>query len=117
MLFFSVFEVVGFAANISRAEICPFFDLELDALTLLKKTVDINLKKLKWAREWEWLKFNYIQLLLTESAFMSTKILFLWIVREIPKGGENQWLQAVVILQGKYQSVSLKGIVLYLSQY
>ena len=36
MLFFSVFEVVGFAANISRAEICPFFDLELDALTLLK---------------------------------------------------------------------------------
>ena len=53
MLLFSFFEVVGFAANISRAEICPFFDLELDALTLLKKTVDINLKKLKWAREWE----------------------------------------------------------------
>ena len=53
MLLFSFFEVAGFAANISRAEICPFFDLELDALTLLKKTVDINLKKLKWAREWE----------------------------------------------------------------
>ena len=36
MLLFSVFEVVGFAANISRAEICPFLDLELDALALLK---------------------------------------------------------------------------------
>ena len=44
MLFFSVFEVVGFAANISRAEICPFFDLELDALTLLKKRGTFTLK-------------------------------------------------------------------------
>ena len=39
-----------------------------------------------------------------------------WYVK-YKKEGKNQWLQAVVILQGKYQSVSLKGIVLYLSQY
>ena len=46
MLFFSVFEVVGFAANISRAEICPFFDLELDALTLSKKRGTFTLKSM-----------------------------------------------------------------------
>ena len=66
MLLFSVFEVVGFAANISRAEICPFFDLELDALTLLKNGGHLPLKV--WARGWKRLEYNYIQLLLTESA-------------------------------------------------
>ena len=95
MLFFSVFEVVGFAANISRAEICPFFDLELDALTLSKKRGT----------------FTFIQLV------MSTKILFLCIVREIPKVGEKSMIASCGYFTGIYQSVPLKGRVLNLSQH